>query len=207
VDVEMSAADELVAKMRALRTGLGVRMRHLDALHGSVMPAPTSYRPVPGGANGPVGLPLYARPYGPPPAPMHGPGGNAWYYQGHQYGGAQGHYGSAHPGGPQYWGLEAYYEAQEQERLASISRPPEYMHMDVYGVAKGVTSVLDTTMSNLKAHLPEAVVKPPAPAPQPSPSLSEATVAAAAKLILSAHHEAKPSTSGLILRNAHDTIM
>ena len=37
VDNEMGAADEILFRMRALRTGLGTRLRKLDALHASVM--------------------------------------------------------------------------------------------------------------------------------------------------------------------------
>lgn len=37
VDKEMAAADEILFRMRSLRTGLGTRLRHLDAMHASVM--------------------------------------------------------------------------------------------------------------------------------------------------------------------------
>ena len=106
VDVEMGAADSVLAKMRALRQGLGERMRHLDALHASIgigsqhgaAPSPAIAAAGRGGGGGagagvgvvpsqPVqgswaphsaaaasggpgaaaaGLPLYARPGGPP---------------------------------------------------------------------------------------------------------------------------------------------
>jgi hypothetical protein len=40
VDKEMAAADEILFRMRSLRTGLGSRLKHLDALHASVVTAP-----------------------------------------------------------------------------------------------------------------------------------------------------------------------
>lgn len=42
VDKEMSAADEILFRMRSLRTGLSSRLKHLDALSASVMTAPSS---------------------------------------------------------------------------------------------------------------------------------------------------------------------
>jgi len=48
VDAEMGAADEVLYRMRALRLGLGDRLRHLDALHSAAMhveQGPSNYLP------------------------------------------------------------------------------------------------------------------------------------------------------------------
>jgi hypothetical protein len=200
----MSAATEVVAKMHALRTGLGVRMRHLDALHASLTPPPASYHPAHPPSTtttGPPMLPLYARPHGPPPAPVYSRGAPHPSQYAMQHGHVNPHAPTHAPPHLQqqphlqqpYWGLEGYYHAQEEQRLASIARPPEYEHIEVYGLTKGITAVLDDAFAHLNAQLPPSGGFKFAPrAPAPSPSLAEATAAAATKVILSPRPEPTP---------------
>lgn len=52
IDKEMSAADEILFRMRSLRTGLSSRLRHLDALSASVMTAPAGTGAAPRSVDG-----------------------------------------------------------------------------------------------------------------------------------------------------------
>jgi hypothetical protein len=147
VDVEMSAADATYHKMNELRTGLGFKMRQLDALSSglgvNMGPAvgagagagasnfPPMHRP-----GGPSGLGGHS---GPPHVSMYPVmhGGNTPYYPAglgpmsyndaqlnhanvpYQMAGAASA-GAMQAGRPQqqpYWGLEQYYAAQEQQYL------------------------------------------------------------------------------------------
>lgn len=209
VDIEMSAADEVFAKMRSLRSQLGDRMRHLDALHSSVNPAPhpSQQHPPLQQVGGRLGIPLYARPGGPPPAPMHlaRPGAPRPQYVPHMAQGVHFPYPRAHPYQqphsavpPQYWGLEEYYAAQEAERQAALGNPLGLDHMGVYGVAEGIHSVLDGTMAELQSKLPAPAPTPtPAAVPEPSPSLEEATVTAAKAVFPDTPPTQNPSASAV----------
>lgn len=206
VDVEMNAADEVVSKMRALRMGVGQRMRQLDALHGSFNGPITDYR------QQAAGMPLYARPGGPPPAPSYNnPAMTAtssrMQQQGRYPAGLGPIYNAPSTSSPypyqavpphlqhripqQYWGHEDQYAAAERERVMATEDTrvmfnpyPELVHNNIYGVAKGIGSVLDVAMNSLNTRLPAQEVKKEHPAPTVSPTLAQATAAAAEKVAI-----------------------
>jgi hypothetical protein len=67
IDNEMGAADEVLYRMRSLRTGLGSRLKRLDALHAQVMNDKDSGIYVPPGASAQIPYPSS----GTPPLPMY----------------------------------------------------------------------------------------------------------------------------------------
>jgi len=194
LDSELAALDSTHHQIRALHHQLGNRMRHLDALHSSltVPPAPLQAQThfLHEGARGPVrgGIPLYARPNGPPPHMPHGQpsshGHNGAYPAGlAPMAVADLNYTA--PPARAYSALEEYYNAQVADRLAAtedtrvLFNPfPELVHSNLMGVNKGIHSALDVAMHTLHARLPGEPPRKYTPPPVITPSLAEATDAA-----------------------------
>lgn len=194
LDSEVAALDTAHHQIRALQLQLNQRVRHLDALHSSLTVPPTQLQAqthfLREGAHGPTrgGIPLYARPSGPPQMQGRAPGQHGAYPAGlAPMAVADLNYTA--PPARAYSALEEYYNAQIEDRLAAtedtrvLFNPfPQLVHSNIMGVNKGIHSALDVAMQSLHARLPGEPPKQYTPVPVVRPTLAEATEAAAHKV-------------------------